>query len=116
MAGVQKGEREVDISALTHDPERYGNTFVHAHACVNVTFHEVTLVACGSENPQINIEPGEGRDAEEAYSRLIGFSHQHMGQEPPELPVVVQGVYRGERMGNEYRHTLQVVGFKAVGD
>lgn len=106
------GAETADVSALFLEPESYNEMSVRVHACVSVTLHGITLVACDAKNPQINVEAGEGSDARKAYSRLIEFAHAHMGQEPQKLPVVIEGVYRSKRVRDEYRHTIYVTGFR----
>lgn len=102
----------VDVSKVLSAPESQNDLVVRLHACVNVTMHDVTLLSCGTKNPQLNIEGGAGGKAQEAFLRLVDFAHAHMGEEPEELPVLVEGIYRGQRMGNEYRHTLYVADFR----
>lgn len=109
---VNSNGQNIDVSVILAEPEKYNEALVRLYLCVNVTFHGVTLHACDAKNPQINVEAGEGGGR--AYLRLIEFSHEHMGWEPSDLPVVVEGVYRGERVNGEYRHTLYVTEFKEV--
>lgn len=111
-AGVRASDAQsINASKLFSAPESYNERVVRLHACVNVTMHDVTLLACGADNPQINIESGGGDKAKEAFSQLVDFAHMHMGEEPVELPVMVEGVYRSERVQNEHRHTLYVTDF-----
>lgn len=104
----------IDVLQLFSRPEYYDGFPVRVHVCVNVTLHDVTLLACGDRNPQINIERGEVRGAERAYTRLIEYAHVHMGREPRELPVVIEGVYHSERVEDGYRHTVYVSRFRPV--
>ena len=75
--------------------------------------HDVTVLACGTDNPQVNIEPGAGDNANEALLELVDFAHTNIGKEPEELRVIVEGIYRGERVQSEYRHTIYVTDFGA---
>lgn len=111
-ARIDGEAQPIDTSTLLAAPERYSGVAVRVHACVNVTFHGITLVVCGAENPQINIESGEGVKAMQAYSRLTEFAHRQMGQEPEDLPVTVEGIYRSERVQGAYRHTIYMTDFR----
>lgn len=109
------GITDADFSMIFFAPERYDEVAVRVRACVNVTFHDVTLLSCGTEGPQVNVESGGEAGAGKAYSRLIKFAHAHMGQEPQDLPVVIEGVYRNEVLRGGSRHVIYVYGFHPDG-
>lgn len=112
-AAVRTDESQfVDAAKVLSAPESYNKRVVRLHACVAVTIHDVTLLSCRTRNPQLYIEGGAENKAQDAFSRLVDFAHAHLGDEPEELPVMVEGVYRSQRVGSEYIHTLYVTDFR----
>lgn len=109
VAKATENVASVEAQKIITDSKKYDGNYVLIRGCVNATFHDITLVACGSNDPQINIEKYE---ASHAYERLVDFAHQHMGDEPERLQAIVGGVYRFECSSDGCKRYLSVATFK----
>ena len=102
--------KALDLDAVVSEHARYDKQRIVVAACVNVIIHGVALLPCGKDLPNVDIvEPNTGSGD---YSRLVDYAHEHMGDSPEELPILVFGQFHSAGADESKRHSIAVERFE----
>ncbi|NJB81000.1 hypothetical protein [Xanthomonas arboricola] len=102
------------LSTAIYSHKKMDGAIIQVRACINVTIHDITLVECGTNGPQVSIASGEGVNGGRAYMRLIDFAHANMGLEPEDLPVYIKAKYEAGSAEDGFSHKMKIYDFKTT--
>ena len=100
----------IDLGAIVADPDRHDEQRIVVAACINVIIHGVALLPCGQRLPNVDIV--ESPSGSPGFTNLVSYAHDHMGDAPEQLPVLVLGQFRSAGIDGEKRHSIMVERFR----
>ena len=83
---------------------------VRIRGCLSVTTHDITVLDCGTANPQVFIAPGNAL----AYENLIDFGVDNRGKNPEQLPVLIDGEFSAKVANGRVVYYMAVDDFQVV--